>query len=490
MAKIGSQGHSKDKNIANDDEVDFAEYIRRHLKKINDETGQELKTRKIAEELEISYEMYRKILNQEKPTKKRDCVIAICIQNQFRYQYEIDTALNLYQYMPALDEGNERDRVIINEIFESNEKDIPLSIDSLNSRLLENNLPELDIYNKRDGHSEGRTKRKVHLKKYKVLKTRINTSTDNDIFHTDSNDSLCTRYSPLWIHCNGDMVIRDLKNKQKYLLSAYSSGELTLKTKSEDLNIKHFKNITETGEFEVYFFQLTQMVNEEKRRLLRIYNDTRNYQSRTSARVIEDSLCIFSEEFNYIIPELNEYYLLTYTKGQYELNVYEQSAFMKYYLSADKYKKYYSPIKKPKEKYESVEQIESMMALEEKSTNKYIILKLRISAFKKMKERVKELFERIKKRKEFIRNLSLLDDAQLDVREWYGLVKEFNGKYEHYENGDKLILQEESNFQLDDGQVIKITTEDLEQAYELGLDKIDDIIRIKLLYGSIIKLLE
>ena len=58
--------------------------------------------------LGISYEMFRKILNQQKPTKKRDCIIAICAALNLAPD-EVDLALNLYNYMPSLDPYSDRD---------------------------------------------------------------------------------------------------------------------------------------------------------------------------------------------------------------------------------------------------------------------------------------------------------------------------------------------------------------------------------------------
>ena len=98
--------HEKGKtiNITKDYAVDyepvdknaFAKFIREKRKEYNDDNGEELSTNDLGKMIGIKYEMFRKILNQEKPTKKRDCIIAICVALQL-LPGEIDEALGLYQ---------------------------------------------------------------------------------------------------------------------------------------------------------------------------------------------------------------------------------------------------------------------------------------------------------------------------------------------------------------------------------------------------------
>lgn len=82
------------------DKKAFAEFIREKRTDHNETNGTELSTEALGEMLGISYEMFRKILNQQKPTKKRDCIIAICAALNLAPD-EVDLALNLYNYMPC-----------------------------------------------------------------------------------------------------------------------------------------------------------------------------------------------------------------------------------------------------------------------------------------------------------------------------------------------------------------------------------------------------
>ena len=81
-----------------------------------------------------------------KPTKKRDCIIAICAALRLNSE-ETDEALILYQYMPVLDPNNPRDDLLI-EILEEQFSN-PLTISAINQRLVRNGYPELDIIDHR-----------------------------------------------------------------------------------------------------------------------------------------------------------------------------------------------------------------------------------------------------------------------------------------------------------------------------------------------------
>ena len=125
---------------------EFAKYIKEKRTELNEEFGIEMSTRDLGTIIGIDYEMFRKILNQQKPTKKRDWIIAICVALDM-IPGDIDEALGLYQYMPALDDENPRDRFIKAQIA-GNYK---ITIAELNRRLIKFGFPGLDIHDKRNG---------------------------------------------------------------------------------------------------------------------------------------------------------------------------------------------------------------------------------------------------------------------------------------------------------------------------------------------------
>ena len=100
-------------NLEQTKQEKFADYIKEKRKEIISPSGKKgLKTRELAESLDINYEQFRKILNMNKPTKKRDCIIAICAMLRLDID-DTNKALKLYQYMPILNEKNPRDELLI-----------------------------------------------------------------------------------------------------------------------------------------------------------------------------------------------------------------------------------------------------------------------------------------------------------------------------------------------------------------------------------------
>lgn len=91
----------------------FAEFIRKKRKVVLSPTGKDgISIQEHADRLGLSKGMYQKILNKQKETQFRDCIIAICASLSLDVE-ETNTALNLYAYMPGLDENCPRDQKII-----------------------------------------------------------------------------------------------------------------------------------------------------------------------------------------------------------------------------------------------------------------------------------------------------------------------------------------------------------------------------------------
>ena len=74
----------------------FQEFIKSHRKKLKGSDGKPLSTEELSEKIGIDYELFRKIINKTKPTKNRDCIIAICALLHIN-SYETDKALYLYR---------------------------------------------------------------------------------------------------------------------------------------------------------------------------------------------------------------------------------------------------------------------------------------------------------------------------------------------------------------------------------------------------------
>lgn len=460
------------------DKKAFAQFIREKRKEYNEDNGKEITTRDLGTMIGINYEMFRKILNQEKPTKKRDCIIAICVALQL-LPGEIDEALGLYQYMPALDKYNPRDGFILAQIIGNN----GITVKELNNRLLQRGFPGLDIQDKRGGKVKAEDSLPVNLP-FKVMEMKVRTPVDADYYYGDPYNSLCTIYDPWRCKSTGDMILGDPRRKKYIHLIANTDGYRSARIIKDDPLPTPFESLDETGDYKNYFIELENAISIEKRRLLDILNDTRNYQKRTSAIFSGDKICVFTEQFNYVIPELNEYYFLTFSAGHYKLYVYDQSAFMFWYLSRESYSSYFGNNQpEPKETYESIEELEALINAS-KNSDESIRFRMRISAFRQLMPDVDDLYQKIKDRKEFIQNLDHIFDNPADVLRYYELEEDYECKYDE-EYGEICDSLDSKTYSLPDGSEIIITLEDIYKAFEFGFSDIEAICRIKAKYGSI-----
>lgn len=462
------------------DKKRFAKYIKDKREENNEETGQEMSTRDLGTLVGIDYEMFRKILNQQKPTKKRDCIIAICVALDMT-PGEIDEALGLYQYMPALDEENPRERFIKAQIVH----DYKIPVAELNKRLIQFGFPGLDIQDKRSGKKKNSKGDAIVKLPYKVLELKVHTPIDSDYYYGDPYDSLCTTYAPSRCRSNGDMLIGDSSKKEYYHLTASSDGYMSSSIyRSGDLPTS-YKSLEECGIFKDYFIELHNTLALEKERLLSILKDTKNYQHRASARLIDDSIFVFCEEFNYIMPELNEYYVMSYSSGKYILRVYNESAFMNYYLVSEEYNKYYGDCQpEPTETYESLEQIEQLLSSAEKNSPDNVRYRMRKKAYERIKPSIEELLSDIKTGRKYIQNLNAIYDYPEDALRYYDVEVAFQCTYDE-EYGEINGCSDSADFSTETGTTISITTQDIYKAFEYGFPSITEICRIKELYGSI-----
>lgn len=466
----------------------FAEFIREKRKEYNDETGKELSTKELGQMIGIDYENFRKILNRQKPTKKRDCIIAICFALHLT-PGEINHALGLYNYMPALDENNPRENYIVHQYS----IDTPITVDELNCRLLSSGFPALDIHDYRNGKKKSNSA-KTENSLYKKLAIKVSTPIDFEHYYGDQYNSLCTIYDPSRCKITGEMLIFDIKKMKHTLLTASSDSYRNTKTvgkempKETDESIdsiigKLYKSLEETGDYKSLFIELDNAINTEKRRHLEILNDSKNYQSRISAKLINDSITVFIEQYNYTIPELNEYYLLTRSAKQYRLYVYNRSSFMAWYLSDAKYKAFFGvDAPEPKEYYDSLEEIQELIDKTE-NNNERIRYVMRQNAFKRLKPEVDKLYQELKARVVFIQNLEYIFENPVEVLSYYKLETDYDVVLDDY--GNICDYRSSKEYSLSDGTVITISIDDIYRAFEYGLPDIQEICRIKAKYGSI-----
>lgn len=466
------------------EDLTFAKYIKSKRKEVRSPSGKEgISIGEHAEMLGLSQEMFRKILNKQKPNQSRDCVIAICAAIGMDVD-DTNTALRLYQYYPQLDNTSPRDRLII-EVLDGDIENT-IDIQEINNRLTRHGYKPLDIIEHRHRNI---VQTAFKPSRFEIMKKSVRTSTDS-LVYGDQYQSLATEYDLFRYHCWGIMYIRDSETNQKYKLTADTSGNCYLEKypwpEDEKSPFETFKSPKETGIFQDLFLELVDSAKNEKHRMESFLNDTKNYRERISARIYNRKIYIFCEEYNYAVPEFNEYYLFEYIDGGFRLTVSHGSLFMQKYLTSEQYSEHYGNLKcSQKEVYSSIEEIDAAIQNTEISQQEIEVLKLRKRAFKHFKEKTDDLLEKLKARRIFVRNLRYIWDDIDRVCEFYGVTKEFKCKLDD-EIGEMMFAENhEAKFTLSDGNSVLITIDDLYRAFELGFEDIADICEVKNELGSI-----
>ena len=277
---------------------------------------------------------------------------------------------------------------------------------------------------------------------------------------------MCYTSAFMWLDDNG---------RHKYKLYASLRGSMPLLGYIMDgEEIKTFLNIDDSGKFKDCFDELLKMARSEQRKYAAFLNDTRNYQERVSAKVINNDLHIFYETYNYRVPELGEYYLMDYVNGIYTLYVSHSSRFMMYYLSPNDYRELFGRISnKPEETYSSIDAIEK--AIEASRVERKEIIHLRIKAFNNAKGKIDSLIERLKTGGAHIRNYDMIFDLPYDVLKYYNVTNEFQCTYDNQYGEINNIGVDKSMILLKDGRQAELSFENLCDGFQLGLNSIDEI---------------
>lgn len=462
-----------------DAEATFSNFIKKKRELENSHIGKKyLSTKELAERVDIDYEQFRKIINMNKPTKKRDCIIAICLALRLDSD-ETNMALQLYNYMPQLNSADLRDDLIINILEEQLE--YPKTISEINDRLNLNSFPPLDII---DHRPATRINKKYSNTSFKIIKKKSRTYSD-DLFYGDLYDSLSTSYDINRYKCIADMWLLDSKKNQYYKLTASTSGGYSLQINGpkKQFDLKYFKTIEETTVFRDYYIEIETMCKRELKKMRSTLNDTKNYKERIGADIFNGNLRVYTEIFNYTVPELNEYYLLEYSNHKYCLSVYSKSQFMYYYLGSAKYNQIFNTKANPSVvQYQSVADIDTLISTS--TYNEINLLRYRKNVFHKLSTKVDKLVSDLQNRKVFICNIDYIYGNPYYVLRYFNLEKEF--KCINNEYGDPVSCKvTQLDFQSSNGTSITLTFDDLCQGFELGLNNITEICDVKKQFGTI-----
>ena len=460
----------------------FSLFFDKKLKALNKRAiGKTIKITKssIASELNIGYEMFRKIINKQKPTKKRDCIIAISLALQLNSD-EVNEALKLYGFNelePGNDDNaNTRDEFLIDIIEENSVTKI--CILDINNMLSRKSFPKLDIIDHRGGISKHNNDQDYTIGDKQVNYNRT------DYLLENPNTSLCNKYGIFTSYIDVSMTV--IQNSTKYylycrlVLNRSKTGKLS---HNYDYRLireqgSHKQKVDTDDEifhlFHPYFAELKIAAKDEIKRLYSILNDTKNYHDRISARIIDNQLHVFYEIYNYIIPEFGEYYLMDHSNGIYTLHVYKSSSFMQYYLSDQDYCNLYGDLNKSLECYTSIKSIQEAIQKKENQARAEI-LELRINAFKNIKKQIDNMLDTLKSGKVDIRDIDTLSDNSYEVLRYYKVADKFKCAYDPEVDEIDTPGVDSVLFTLTDGRQVDLSVEDLQNGFRLGLNSIDEI---------------
>ena len=451
----------------------LSSFFRKKSETLQENIGEGFKTlypqKEIAKKLNISVDQLRQKLYGKKPLT-RDWLIAICAAYGLD-DYDTSEALSICN-MPTLDDVSKREEFIVH--FLRTHKNKSVSVDEFNRALEASKLPILDISYRNGKTSKNDTPLDTPYTEYRPKTVR--TYEDEG----DPYNSLATIYYPN-NRCVAAAFLED-KHHKKYLLEAFSDGKYSIQ--QEKTWPSFFDTLDPADQFYMYFTELAILVQKEKQRIDDIYNDSRNYRYRLSANLKNDKIHIFYEEFNYSMPERNEYLLMEYVDGHYALSVANKSMFMQEYMTSEQYYEHYhtyDPIRRIT--YTSLEEIDKRF---EKIGRSFYpgLARLRKSAFKRLQKKVSDELDAIRTKKVFIQDASSIWDNPYDVLRYYGIEKEFECTYEP-EYGEIVSAKDSATFFVDSNDQIQITIDDITRAFELGFSNIVDICQIKYKTGSI-----
>lgn len=433
--------------------------------------------RELAKEMGISYEQLRKMINKERTFSSRDQIIAICLILCMSLE-DINFALNLYG-MPRIDENIKREYYIMQLISSQNSEEtiIKRNFNEINKELVDNGYDELNI----------NTKKSRCLKKRKNCKYEI-----IDIYSEDLDDEVDEYRNIGYMGLIYDYRIENynyrtvivLKEKEtsdwyvlQYLWRNKDYQWLVYKNKNISIFDSRFQYKNDDDEkFEYYKRHLFERAILDKRRLLDIINDTKNYVRRTSAGVIKGKFHVFHEFFNNLNPEKQEYFFIDYVDREYHYYIYKESVFMKYQLKND-YVKYYSERQFNCTEIKDIN-IEKYSQFDEKRRFANI--------FHQEERKVKDIVSSLYKKVLFVREH---DEENIDtVFYYYNINKEFDCVEEKntLDIGPDIIIyaNKKSYIFKIDKKDIEITKDDVYRAYELGYEDIDQICKTKLEYNN------
>lgn len=509
---------SSKKVVRKEHDMSFVKYIRVLSDGKLSKSGEiRVKTRELSERVGIEYEMFRKILNKSKPNQPRDCIIAICAA-LFCSVEETNKALFYYDDMPGIDSSEGCRDYFIKQALEGNldRSDdfnyVDKSVELVNQTLESNHFSELRLSSRtKSGDKKNRLNDDVNGKINWIFTEKYS---DREKFFS----SLGEFYKPNNYSVRTKIEV-DNNGEIQYLSKNSNRNEIYLKNKNDFL-----PKILDKGT--ELFNKFTSIINNANRQELKkcyeVLFDTKEWGDRKSAKLKDGSIVVYGEKFNYNIPERSEYFYAEISNGKFKFSICKNSMFMKEYLSVNEFNQYYSH-KQDSHKlvlktFYSIEEIKEYC----KKNFKYYfdVEYCYLSYFTEMKKSLEELLNDIKNKKQFIRNYHDLlgDDPNMifyffkvenefecfEKENTFPVYKEYDpfaeelglnddieiGTYLGEEKYVEIVCKkEEAIFEIENKKII-LTREDLITAYELGIDDIEEVIKLKLKISNFKKIYE
>ena len=456
--------------------TDFSDYIRIKARE-NGTTKREM-----AEKIGMNYESFRKIVNRQKETKRRDCVILIGILAGLKAE-EINDALHLYSGMPSLDSEILREGAIY-DFLDDKSRDI----DEVNDYLQRNGFEELSVYGNEQFEGRGRKQHKIvelEIKGYYCKKQESEPVSPLD---------LSWKYSPFRDDYYGEILLQNRETNEFIILSTNAFGqsfeahfykELSYSSLDER-KTKKYKGISTTGKFRPYFENLRLMIKHERLKEINGLNDTRNYGSRTSAQFNGEAIEYFSEEYDYEVPMKQHYYLMEQMGNQKTISIYKMSSFMHKYLSEKSYREVFG--NRPVIPVESYYSLEEIQAIHDKEHRERVL-----AMYCKLECNISKLRDQLVAKEVYIKdcnfNATYKDSPEVDVISRYRVVDKYELKAKKNSKTEdvsrlKITLNPVGSFEYK-GETVDISVNELCRAFELGVPDIKTICKIKHDKGSI-----
>lgn len=461
---------------ANDDQI--IKELEKNPKEFVEENFSGINREELSKRMGMSKEALKKrLLHHDRPIT-RDFVIALCSQLQLGFRntnYALKITGQPLLYGGDKFQKNSRDQMLIYLLQHCSAK--YMSLNEINNKLIKYNELPLDI------KSAYFDTIKPH---YIILETQVKVlSYDEAIYNV--YDSLETLFDIDYYHIKASAILKSNSTNNLMKLELYN-GTVTL-FNNTDSSVKYYKNYRDLNAYSDVLDDLNRMIKSKRKEIFLQLDDSKNYNKRISARYTDLGIQVFSEAFNFIIPEKNEYFFIEYFEHRFHFYITNRSQFMHYQSKNifNKYIKKYDPL--IQHEFNSIEEIKSFLVENPSSDVSSYFDKNIISTFEELYNETINLLMQIKMNKIYIRNPEIYDgpNSFYDMCKYFGLDNNFEFVVQGGLDDPEPIFKNNKNcIEVDNlNSKIMITHDDIYNAFIYGLNTVEDICSIKSKCGTI-----